>query len=95
MATLSTVLLFTISVQQYTCITVLHGRCRHRRHTGTTGRNICAKSRGLGQAKPEPGRQWWLWLGPGLDEAGAPSGQAKATAFGPSRAGTPLPDSPR
>ncbi|KAF8815029.1 hypothetical protein BYT27DRAFT_7080853 [Phlegmacium glaucopus] len=41
------------------------------------------KSRGLGRAKPGPSRLWGLWLG------SWPS-QAKAVAFGPSRAGTSL-----
>ena len=33
-----------------------------------------------------PSREWWLWLGPALKKAKAGSGQAKATAFGPSQA---------
>ncbi|KAF8804985.1 hypothetical protein BYT27DRAFT_7012904, partial [Phlegmacium glaucopus] len=49
---------------------------------------LCAKSRGLGRARPKPGREWRLWLGPGFRQAKAASGQAKTTAFGPSRAGT-------
>jgi hypothetical protein len=48
------------------------------------------KSRGLGQAKPWPSRSRDLWLGLRFQKAGAPSGQAKAAAFRPSRAGTPL-----
>ena len=38
-----------------------------------------------------PSREWRLWLGPALEKAKAGSGQAKAAAFGPSRAGTSLP----
>jgi len=48
------------------------------------------KSPGLGQAKPEPGRTKWLWLGLTIFKAGALSGRAKAGASGPSRAGTAL-----
>ena len=48
------------------------------------------KSRGLGQAKPEPSREWRLWPGLRFEEAKAASGQAKAGAFRPSRAGTAL-----
>ena len=44
------------------------------------------KSRGLGQAKPEPSRERQLWLGLRFDKAGAGSSQAKAAAFRPSRA---------
>jgi hypothetical protein len=51
---------------------------------------MCAKSRGLGPAGPGPSREWRLWLGPALEKAKAASGQAKAAAFGPSRAGTSL-----
>jgi hypothetical protein len=51
---------------------------------------MCAKSRGLGQAGPGPSREWRLWLGLALEKAKAASGQAKAAAFGPSRAGTSL-----
>ena len=49
------------------------------------------KNRGLGQAKPEPSREWRLWPGLRFEEAKAASGQAKAGAFRPSRAGTALP----
>ena len=45
-----------------------------------------AKSRGLSQAKPEPSLRWGLWLGPEISKARAASSQAKAAAFGPSRA---------
>jgi hypothetical protein len=48
------------------------------------------KSRGLGQAKLEPSREWWLWPGLRFEEAKAASGQAKAGAFRPSRARTAL-----
>ena len=41
------------------------------------------KSHGLGQAKPEPSREWRLWPGLRFEEA-------KAGAFRPSRAGTAL-----
>ncbi|KAF8801391.1 hypothetical protein BYT27DRAFT_7115092, partial [Phlegmacium glaucopus] len=51
---------------------------------------LSAKSRGLGQAKPEPSRLWGLWLGPGFEKARAAQSQAKAVAFGPSRARTSL-----
>jgi hypothetical protein len=44
------------------------------------------KSRGLGQAKPKPGHDFWLWPGLEFSEAKAISGQAKAPAFRPSRA---------
>ena len=44
------------------------------------------KSHSLGQAKPEPSREWWLWPGLRFEEAKATSGQAKAGAFRPSRA---------
>ena len=44
------------------------------------------KSRGLGQAKPEPSREWRLRPGLRFDEAKAGSSQAKAMAFRPSRA---------
>jgi hypothetical protein len=44
------------------------------------------KSRGLGQAKPEPSRVRRLWLGLEFEKAKAGSGQAKAGAFRPSRA---------
>ena len=37
-----------------------------------------------------PSRVWQLWLGLGFEKAKASSGQAKATAFRPSRAGTAL-----
>jgi hypothetical protein len=37
-----------------------------------------------------PSRLWRLWLGPDPRKAKAASGQAKAAAFGPSRAGTSL-----
>ena len=50
-----------------------------------------AKSRGLNRARPEPSREWRLWLGPALEKAGAGLGLAKAGASGPSRAGTSLP----
>ena len=46
------------------------------------------KSRGLGQARPKPSCEWWLWLGPGFQQAKAASSQAKAGAFGPSGART-------
>ncbi|KAF8230014.1 hypothetical protein L208DRAFT_1401223 [Tricholoma matsutake] len=52
---------------------------------------MCAKSRGLGRAGPGPSREWRLWVGPALEKVKAESGQAKAAAFGPSRAGTSLP----
>jgi hypothetical protein len=48
------------------------------------------KSRGLGQAKPEPSREWRLWPGLRFEETKAASGQAKAGAFRPSWAGTAL-----
>jgi hypothetical protein len=51
--------------------------------------NVCQKPR-LGQAGPGPSHEWRLWLGPALEKAKAGSGQAKATAFGPSWAGTSL-----
>jgi hypothetical protein len=51
---------------------------------------VLSESRGLGQAKPEPSRQWGLWPGPHFHQAGAPSSRAKAGALGPSRAGTTL-----
>ena len=48
------------------------------------------ESRGLkpGQARAKPFQ--WLWLGPRVEKAKAPSGQAKAGASRPSRAGTAL-----
>jgi hypothetical protein len=49
-----------------------------------------AKSRSLSRARPGPSCEWWLWLGPSLEQAKAASGQAKAGAFGPSQAGTSL-----
>src|SRR6266849_1203186 len=52
--------------------------------------NLSYKSRGPGQAKPEPSRGWWLWPGLGFQKAKAVPGQAKAPAFRPSRAGTTL-----
>src|SRR6266852_5002288 len=52
--------------------------------------NLSYKSRGPGQAKPEPSRGWWLWPGLGFQKAKAVPGQAKALAFRPSRAGTTL-----
>ena len=52
--------------------------CEYRFGMGT--------GRGLGRAKPGPSRLWWLWLGLDIEEAKAASGQAKAGAFGPSRA---------
>ncbi len=51
---------------------------------------LSTKSHGLGQARPEPSHEWGLWLGPAFEKAKAPSGQAKAMAFGPSQAGTTL-----
>jgi hypothetical protein len=48
------------------------------------------KSQGLGQAKPEPSRGSQLWPGLGFEKAEAASGQAKAGALRPSRAGTAL-----
>jgi hypothetical protein len=48
------------------------------------------KSRGLGRAKPGPSRDSRLWPGPGFEKAEAASGQAKAGAVRPSRAGTAL-----
>jgi len=53
-------------------------------------KKITYKSRGLGQAKPGPSRGWRLWPGLGFEQAKAASGQAKAGAFRPSRAGTAL-----
>ena len=44
------------------------------------------KSRGLGQAEPEPSREWRLWPGLKFHKAKAASSQAKAAAFRPSRA---------
>ena len=44
------------------------------------------KSRGLGQAEPEPSREWRLWPGLKFHKAKATSSQAKAAAFRPSRA---------
>ena len=44
------------------------------------------RSRGLGQAKPEPSREWRLWPGLRFDKAKAASSQAKAGASRPSRA---------
>ena len=44
------------------------------------------ESRGLGQAKPEPSRERWLWLGLRFYKAGSGLGQAKAAAFRPSQA---------
>ena len=44
---------------------------------------LCAKSCGLGQARPKPSCEWQLWLGLKFQ-------QAKARAFGPSQAGTSL-----
>jgi len=55
---------------------------------------ICCKSPGLGQAKPWPSRSRDRGLGLGFWKAEAPSGQAKAGAFRPSRAGTALPGPP-
>ena len=48
------------------------------------------KSHGLGRAKLEPSQVWRLWPGLGFEKAEAASGQAKAAAFRPSRAGTAL-----
>jgi hypothetical protein len=48
------------------------------------------KSHGLGQAKPGPSCEWRLWPGLRFEEAKAASGQAKAGAFRPSQARTPL-----
>jgi len=47
---------------------------------------VCAKSQGLGRARPKPSHDLRLWLSPGFQQAKAASGQAKAGAFGPSRA---------
>ena len=44
------------------------------------------KSRGLGQAEPEPSREGRLWPGLKFHKAKAASSQAKAAAFRPSRA---------
>src|SRR5713101_3467250 len=52
--------------------------------------NLSYKSRGPGQAKPEPSCGWWLWPGLGFQKAKAVPGQAKAPAFRPSRARTTL-----
>jgi hypothetical protein len=52
---------------------------------------VLYKSRGLGQAKPEPGPTQRLWPGLCIEKAKAISSQAKAGAFRPSRAGTTLP----
>jgi hypothetical protein len=62
--------------------------CRYKTKKGCFKSNLNKfdESRGLGQAKPEPSREWRLWPGLTFDKAKAASGQAKAGAFRPSRA---------
>jgi hypothetical protein len=50
------------------------------------------KSRGPGWARPGPSQGSRLWPGLGFEKAKAASGQAKAGALRPSRAGTALLD---
>jgi hypothetical protein len=52
--------------------------------------SLCVTLSGLGRARPGPSQGSRLWPGLGFEKAEAASGQAKAGALRPSRAGTAL-----